>query len=348
MAGADKPLRFGIHRNAEATPVHPGLLAYQLHDGRIQAVLAVRGRGAAYTPAGDYGDWSSLAAANPAAGTYITCLALGLLRLGSPTSSLTVDFRGAAPVGLGYLGTAASIAARLLRDRSGISADQAQPGSFYDWPAGEVRLDATGLTVAAALERLAAGVGGWWGADNLGRFRGSQLQKPEDGSPSILLEPWMLAGPPAEDRAATPPWYRGRVTYRALGVVQAGEDLAGTVSAGDRAVYGQPYQVAPITVSYVQAAYPGAVDGGLIESAFDDAQDASAYVLRLMEIFSVPRRSWRVAIRAQEAWRLWGVIEPGQRVRLTWPGIAALRDGRPLILTGVSARGDSLSLDLWG
>jgi hypothetical protein len=348
MTGQDKPVRYGIHRNASGVLVHPGLLAYQMNDGRISAVLAVRGRGGAYSFAGDYGSWGSFAAAVPAAGTYITCLALGFIRLGSTTSSLTVDFRGAAPDGWGYLNTAASIAEHLLRVPGGITPERAQATSFYDWPAGEVRLDATGMTVAGALDALAGGVGGWWGADTAGRFRGSALVPPELGGPSILLEPWMLSSPPQEVEAAQAPWWRVRVAYQVLGTVQTGEDLAGSVSDVNRALYGQPYQVDTAYDPDVQSAFPGATDGPLVESAFDDAADAGAYSTRLMELFGAARRAWQVSIRADQAWRFWSVMEPGQLVRLTWPGIAALRDGKTLVLRGVSARGDRLTLDLWG
>jgi hypothetical protein len=346
MTGQNKPVRYGIHRNVSPVQVHPGLLAYQMHDGPISAVLAVRGRGDPYTFAGDYTSWDALAAAVPAAGTYITCLALGIIRLGSTTSALTVDFRGATPST--YLGTTASIAEHLLRSAGGITPDRAQATSFYDWPVGEVRLDATGMTVAGALDALAGGVGGWWGADTAGRFRGSALVPPELGGASILLEPWMLASPPQEVEAAQAPWWRVRVAYRVLGTVQTGEDLPDSIPAADRAYWGQPYQILPQVDAAVQSTFPGATDGPLVQCAFDDVADAEAYSIRLMELFGTARRAWQVTIRPDQAWRFWSVLEPGQLVRLSWPQIADLRGGRTLILRGISARGDRLTLDLWG
>jgi hypothetical protein len=348
MAGQNQPVRYGIHRNVSPVQAAPNLLGYHLHTGRISAVLAIRARGAAVSFAGDYPDWESFAAAVVAAGTYITCLALGWIRLGNQTASLTVDFRGAAPDGYGYLGTAAGIAAHLLRTAGGVTPDRAAPESFYDWPVGEVRLDATGQTVAQALEDLAAGVGGWWGADAAGRFRGSALQRPEDGGAGIVLAPWMLASPPQEVQAALPPWYRVRVAYQVLGTTQVGADLADNVPAADRAYFGQPYQIATQIDTGVQSAFPGATDGPLVQSAFDDVADADALALRLLELFGKARRSWQAVIRSDHAWRFWGVLDPGQLVRLTWPNIAALRDGRTMVLRGYSARGDRLTLDLWG
>jgi hypothetical protein len=348
MAGQDKPVRLGIHYNVTPVLVAPGLLAYHLHDGPIAAVLAVRGRGDPFTFAGDHATWAGFAAAVVAGGTYVTCLALGFIRLGSSTSMLTVDFRGSAPGDVGYIGTAAGMAERLLRIYGGITPDRATVAAFSGWPTGEARLDATGLSVAEAMERLAAGVGGWWGADIWGRFLGSVLARPEDTQPTVVLERWMLAGAPEESEAALPPWYRVRAAYRFLGTIQTGEDIAPAVPEATRKLYAQPYSVSTDFRQSVQSAYPGAVDGPLLETAFDLEADATAFAARQMALFGVPRRQWQVTIRSDQAWRFWPLMQPGRTVRLAWPNIAALRDGKSLILRGISARGDRLTWDLWG
>jgi hypothetical protein len=349
MKGQEKPWRAGLHRNASPVQIHPGLLAYQMHDGAIQGVISVRGRGAAFGFVGDYPTWDALSAPVLAGGTYATCLAAGVLRLGSPTTSLTVDFRGAAPADFGYLGTAAKIAEYLLRVPGGVTADRVSPSFFTAWPTGEVRLDAAGLTVADALDRIASGVGGFWGADILGRYRGSRLQRPEAVAPVLAIQPWMQAAPPEEvPESAQPPWYRVRVAFQRLGVTQAGEDLSGLVSEDLRAYWAQPYQVAPSYSVETQTAYPGAVDGPLLESAFDGFGDAEDWADELLRTFAAPRRGWQVSIRSDQAWRFWGTVAPGAVVTLLWPQIRALRDGRAMVVRRLSARGDRLTLELWG
>ncbi|SHJ31271.1 hypothetical protein SAMN02745194_02283 [Roseomonas rosea] len=348
MAGQEKPWRAGLHRNVAPVQIHPGLLAYQLHDGRIHEIMSVRARGAAVAPAGDFPTWAALAAAVVAGGTYATCLALGILRIGTPTTSLTVDFRGAAPAGTGYIGIPAVIAQHLLRTQGGITADRVDVADFVAWPWKEVRLDGAGLSVAGALDKLAAGVGGWWGADLAGRFRGGKLARPEATAPVLAIQPWMLSAPPDEiPESAQPPWYRVRVAYQLLGVTQAGENLVGTVSEEMRAFWGQGYQVAT-SYSVETQAYGAAVDGPLVESAFDTFDDAEDYADELLRLHAAPRRGWRIGIRSDQAWRFWDAVRPGAVVSLIWPHVRALRDGRPMVVRRFSARGDRMALELWG
>ncbi|WP_424138679.1 hypothetical protein [Roseomonas chloroacetimidivorans] len=348
MAGQDKPVRYGKHINVQPVQFHPGLLAYMLHDGPIQEVSAVHARGTDVTFAGDYPSWPALAAAALAEGTYATCRAAGVLRIGTPTGFLSVNFRGAAPAGFGYLGTAAGIAAHLLRAPGGIDASRAVAASFA-WPAGEVRLDATGLTVAGALDRLASGVCGWWGAGLDGAFRGAVLHRPEAATPILTIQPWMLSAPPEEvPESSQGPWYRVRTTFETLGSVQTGEDVAGVVSEEYRAYLAQPYRVAPSYSIETQTRFPGAIDGPLVETAFDTFDDAEDLADELLRIFAAPRRGWQIGIRPEEAWRFWGVAEPGAVVSLVWPAVRALQGGRPLVVRAFSARGDRLTLELWG
>jgi hypothetical protein len=41
-------------------------------------------------------------------------------------------------------------------------------------------------------------------------------------------------------------------------------------------------------------------------------------------------------------------MRPGTVVRLEWPYIAALANGRTMIVRGISARGDVAEMELWG
>jgi hypothetical protein len=90
------------------------------------------------------------------------------------------------------------------------------------------------------------------------------------------------------------------------------------------------------------------VDGGTVVSGFDAEADATALAARLMALFSAPRRAWTVRLGPNAGGIVWSALEPGSCVQLTWPHQAALRQGRPLIVRGISARGDNVTLDLWG
>jgi hypothetical protein len=99
LTGKRKPRAFGYVQNVEPPLSDPSLLIYQVNDGAIQAVTAVYDRGSALTPGADFATYALLTAASPGAGTYITCLALGFIRLGSsPVGTVTADISGASGV----------------------------------------------------------------------------------------------------------------------------------------------------------------------------------------------------------------------------------------------------------
>lgn len=347
LKGQFKPRLYGLKRNLEPQAVDPGLLLYQIHDGPIEQVLAVRDRGAALTAAGDHASYAALAGATVAGGSYQTCLALGLLRVGSVPSSLTVDARGdnAAATGGYNTGSAAGIAQKLLAGPGGVSG---AGGGLFAWPVGEIGLALQGGSVAQALEQLASGVFGWWGSDNSGAYQGGQLAAPEDAAPSLTIEPWMLAAPPEEIGPLRAPWWRARVGYQALGRTQADEQLAGVVTATERAYYGQAWRSAVAVDSGVSAAYPLAEDGPELVSGFDLEADAQSLADRLLSIFGRPRRLFLARLRVGAGGYAWPTLQLGTRLALRWPPHRALAAGRPMIVQSVSARGDATTLTLWG
>lgn len=94
LRGQLKPLVFGRALNVEPTLVDPSRLTYCAHHGRVDDIEAVRDGGVELRNMGDYPDWDALneGAEGLPRGTYATCLAEGLLRLGwPPHRRLTVD-----------------------------------------------------------------------------------------------------------------------------------------------------------------------------------------------------------------------------------------------------------------
>ncbi|WP_211236385.1 hypothetical protein, partial [Desulfovibrio inopinatus] len=110
-----KPVALGICRNISPVLVNSQKLIYQVHWRSIQALDAVYDKGVALGAGSNYADAAALQAASPTPGTYDTCLAEGLLRLGSsPVGQITADVRGD-NVG-GYVDSPAGIVTRLLED----------------------------------------------------------------------------------------------------------------------------------------------------------------------------------------------------------------------------------------
>lgn len=347
LAGQNKPRLYGRRRNVAPVLVDPGLLLHQLNDGPMQAIDAVRDRGVPLTNAGDLASYAALAGATVAAGTYRTCLAAGLFRVGATPSLLTADAQGdnAAATGGYNTGSATSIARKLLAGLAGVSGFAAER---WAWPAGECGLYLTGGAIAEAMSALASGIGGWWGADPAGGYQGGQLAAPESLPVALYLEPSMLAAPPEEIGTPRAPWWRVRVGARALGRLQAGEELAGSVSAADRQLYGQAYQAAVAFDPATFAAYPLAEDGPPLVSAFDLVGDAQSLAAQLLELCKRPRRLFQVPMRPGAGGYAWPTLQLGACVSLRWPQRQALASGRALIVAGVSARGDAATLTLWG
>ena len=347
LAGQFKPRLYGLKRNVEPVLIDAGLLLYQLHDGPLQQVIAVRDKGVALTAGSDVASYSALASATVGSGTYNTCLAAGLVRVGATPSLLTADARGDNDASTGgyNTGSAASIAQKLLRGPGGIAAAS---GSNFSWPVGEYGLFLRGGTVGEAMEALAAGIFGWWGTSTAGLYQGGQLAAPEDQAPSLTIEPWMLAAPPEEIGPLRAPWWRARVGYQALGRTQEGDQLAGAATATERTYWGQAWRSAVSTNTAISAAYPLAEDGPELIAGFDLQADAQSLADRLLVIFGKPRRLFLARLRAGAAGYCWPTCQLGACLALRWPQHRALASGRPLIVQGVSARGDATTLTLWG
>jgi hypothetical protein len=67
-----------------------------------------------------------------------------------------------------------------------------------------------------------------------------------------------------------------------------------------------------------------------------------------LAIFGKPRRLFLARLRAGAAGYCWPTCQLGACLALRWPQHRALATGRPLIVQGVSARGDATTLTLWG
>lgn len=345
LAGANIPRLFGLVRNIAPVQIDAVNHIFQIHDGAMSQVLAVRDMGNALNFAGDVASFSALQSATMVEGTYRTCLATGHIRVGGVPIRLTVDARGSTASG-GYPSTAGALAAQILSIYTGSTVGQ---GAFANWRAAEAGIVVRGGSVADALDRIAAGLGTpWWGVDANGAWIGGAISAPESLGTGIEIRESMLAAPPEEVAGALPPWWRARVGYQRLDVVQSGADLVTTVSAADRDYYGRLQRTAVASDTAVQSAYPLAVDGDEVPGVLDSAGEAAAAAAELLTIYKVPRRSWLVRLGPNACGMPWWQLALGTPVRLTWRYASALASGRTLLVRSVSARGDYADMELWG
>ena len=303
LKGKRKPLAFGNALNVSPVFLVPGLLVYQLHDGPMQAIDAVYDRGVPLTLGADHADYASLAAAGVAAGTYATCLAEGMFKLGSAASGeVTADVRG--DNADGYLTTTADIVRWAIRRRTALSdpddlhvasfdavnAAQAAPISYF------IGSDDS-LTVAGFVERLMSGIGGWGGHRLDGTFQVKIFRAPAGDPAARFTRDDMMGGDIRREplpEAYQPPRWRWRVAYGRCWTRQT--DLAGAVTAARKAFVAEDYRLAEASSQTILTDHPFAQDREPVQSWFVDEADAAAEAVRLIELFKTTRAIYRMTL----------------------------------------------------
>lgn len=299
LAGKRKPLAFGNALNVSAVPLVPSLLIHQVHDGAMLAIDAVYDRGAALTPGADVANYAALVAASVSPGSYATCLALGLFKLGStPNGTVTADVRG--DVADGYIVRTADIVRWALRHRTVLSDPddlfvesfqrvndtQPSPIAYFIGPDDS-------LTVAAFVQNVMGGIGGWGGHRLDGTFEVRIFQAPT-GSPMDSFDKGDMLGDLKREplpAAYRPPRWRWRVPYARCWTVQT--DLAGGVSAARKAFVAEPSRLAEASSATIQFDHPFAQDRDPVEAYFSNQADAQAEAARSIALFKTTRAVYR-------------------------------------------------------
>lgn len=167
LLGKPKPMSFGKPRNVEPTLVSAAYLVFQVHSRAIAAIDAVYDRAVVLTASSDYASYATLTAATVAAGSYATCLAEGLVRLGAtPVGPVTVDVQGDSTGGLAV--TAADIIARIADDFTDLTSGDRDWSAFSALNAANSAAcslyvgSAESPSAADLFTALMVSVGGFW------------------------------------------------------------------------------------------------------------------------------------------------------------------------------------------
>ncbi|MGE5515079.1 MAG: hypothetical protein ACM31D_04585 [Bacteroidota bacterium] len=346
LKGKSKPITMGIKRNIRPDLVDTANLVFKVHDGKINALLAVRDRAVPIADAGvDHASYAALVAASITAGTFHTCKAEGLFRVAFLTDGalVTCDVEGDVFGGV-YTNTHAGIAQRLMLTRAGLPAADVDAGSFAALPSGPCGFhwgSDRPVTAAQALDEVLSSCGGWWGQDRYGTTRAGRLAAPA-GTPVLEIVPKLMRGEPSRVALSEVPRYRQRVAYRPLGIVQTGADVADTVSQADRLLYGESWQVVTAYDGAVQARYPQADDRPPLVSGFDAESDGQALADYLHALHKADRRMFRVPLGPSGY-----ATDLGNIVSLEYPR-HDLASAPSFVVVGVDEDGDNVTLTLWG
>jgi hypothetical protein len=294
-----KPRAFGWLLEVSPPLVIPASLAFQLNDGQVNAVTAVRVKGVEQIFSANYTTVALMNAAALTIGHYATCLAEGWMRIavasGDELGQVTCDFSGDKAGGV-FAETAADIVERLLDSATEfVVPDDLATATFdqlnTDQPAPIGYLIPVGdeQTVATAVAAIMASVGGWGGSRRTGKFEVRRFEEPS-GAPAgrysrTNVQDVKLAVLP--DDISPPPW-RVRVAWGKIWTPNQ-TNLAGTVSDDYRAFLSQEVRFATAEDENIRNDFPPGHELVEENALFRDEADALAEAERKLELFGVSR-----------------------------------------------------------
>jgi hypothetical protein len=323
---------------------------YQVHDGPIYAIDAVKERGLPFIADGDVPDYATLRLTPVAGGHYRTCLALGLVKLGlgvaGPAGPITMDVRGDASSG-GYVDTTGEILLRMALGRARIDGGLVNRESFLALPRGRIGYYADGanqLLVSSAFDELLRAVSAYYGTSRGAALCANAPRAPTEVSSrrldldrnSILdLEDVGVQQPPR--------WSQG-ATYGRNWTPMSASDVSEALDSATR----QRLQTAALSVrrlaGEVQQRDRSAIEGGTIETFFVEESPADELCAAILTLFRETRRRFRVSVP-----RTGYIVDLNQTVRVTYPRFG-FEAGRNFLVVGVRDKGAQGLIDLtvWG
>jgi hypothetical protein len=324
LRGQPKPLGFGRIANASPVLLDQVNWLYQLHDGAIEAVTALRDKGVALAFEADYPDLASLLAASVPGGRYATCLAGGYLRLGAePAGGVTCDFLGDARGG--FTGTCGGILRRIVTTRLGARSlndpEDIDAVAFAAldaaWPAAAGFYEASATRVSDVLLRLGRSFAGRCFFTRDGRLSVKPFRRPASAPFTVTARNAGEPGPVL--LASAPPAWRVRVGYGLNHTVQGPGDLAGEAQAVPGALekYGNAWRYATAENAGVRSRHRLSATRDWPTLLAEEA-DAAALAEILIGFSDPPLRRIAVPVLSSLL-RLW--IGDDVRLDLAGPGI---------------------------
>jgi hypothetical protein len=343
-----KPLCFGNCFNVPAVPVNPFDLIYQVHDGAV-ASIAVFDGGVPLSAGGNHATIAALRSAAIRPGQYLTCLALGLFRLGAaPAYGITADVLEGATAALRRAGAVSTrMLAKLgLTGSANVNAatftalDSAAPYEVGHFVADE-------QSALEALSIVLGSVGGWILPNNLGAFEVGRLATP--GTPAATLTQRDLLGDGVglvsnPDTDGGIPAWRIVLRYRPAFEVQDDSRLGGCVSVARRGAVAVAQREVRAENAGVKTKHMLAPELA-IDTALANAADAQAEAARRLALYNVRRDVLTFPVAHRDA----TAAVLGSTVTVSLPRFG-YQAGRRMVVIGrnENLRDERVELTLWG
>ena len=286
LKGKPKPLCYGARYNVSPVLVDAANLLWQVNNGPIQDVPALRDRGVALTRV----------LGTPSPGQYQPILATGFVKLGAtPAGEVTCDVQGDAPTA-GYTARLATIAQRILADKlytSDIDTTAfANLNSVVEAPTG-IWIGAEERTAADVLDEFLFGAGCFGGFSRHGVFSVGRIAAQND-APVLALDAMNITTIEREPLPAPldPAVWSVALGWRRNHTVQT--DIAALASNADRAFALEEWRVSRSADAAIKSRHILAREYGPIPSPFTEQADGDAEAARLFALWGAPRARFRV------------------------------------------------------
>lgn len=357
IMGRVKPVALGENEGVPGILVNASKLIYQLHDSAgastgLKQIISVKNAGVPLTldtsvgTAGDFADLTSLQGATIAAGKYVTCLALGLLRLQTtPLGDITVALKGEVnDAGGTYTNTVSGLVLKVA-DRFGlaVNTDSFTALALANTMAAGIYI-ANDSTPADVVNKLVGSIGGfaYYPRDN--DLTVGQLLAPS-GSPVISItyrELIDIEKRRVEDTSRGLPIYKVVLNYRKNYRVQRSGELAGAATAAQRAFSELEYRSVTSEDLTVLTKHPLA-EIMTRDTLLSDETEAQTEADRLLALYKEDRQRYIVTIKSSTIINLNDVVE----LKVPRFGLTA---GKLFRVLGVreTASKNQLVLDIYG
>jgi len=303
ITGRLKPWALGHCFNIDPVLLSPTDRIWQWSLSSSQDLVAFRHGGVPIGVVADYPNYAALAAATIPSGTCASCLAQSLVRANLTLGfDVRVDVIGDADVFNGHPGplTRASIARRIATARGPNAVDDETEIDLASFERMEEHHSAAvgwyfdgATTKADALNRVLAGILGWWYVPPSGRLTMGWLEAPETlPAIRIISSPGIEAGKP-KLIGTSPPRRGTRITWRwNYAPVGNRSALAGSVTDAAAELYIRQTSWAQDLSPSLATLWPTAPLVTIDEAGFRDEADAVAEAARQQSIYSVERNRW--------------------------------------------------------
>lgn len=339
-----KPLCYGECYNVPPVLIDATWYVYQVHDGPVQSIDAVRDDGNNLPPdtPADSGGTQLGATTVPAAGTFITDLSRGQFQVGTiPGGSITADVHGD-DSGAGYVQSTADIVKRIIVDKGGLTdPDELDGASFQDFEySGAIGyyVGPSPRTILQIVSEILNPVG-WFTVNRANQFVIGNFVSPESETATGLITDEQVSNLGDED--AEPPVKSVSVGYKKVWAMQSFS--ASTLPPATQEFYANEFRFANAADATVLDVYKDAVD---IEhfSLFVSQSDAQSLADILLARLKVKRRLYVVRLQRMMFNRRIGEVLSVQ------VNESDLSGGRNLFVHGIAEVFTERTVDLrlWG